>query len=245
MLRYRFALLALAIAFLPWTPASACEFKLGFAEMHELMPDKIGDCRVDEHYDPTTGDALQETTGGLLVWRRADNTVAFTDGATTWLNWRFGIVSRPNDQRFAWEAPPPPPPPLAVAPIDVGGVVLSDFRTGRTDEPRYGANVPFLSFTLQNTWNAPMPVTDQRMLYSAQFVDPARGARYAASLPTTDPLPPEGLAPGARTTVVLYALVPSQPGLAPPPPPTTVELHRGRGGADGPGPLVATFPLER
>jgi hypothetical protein len=171
----------------------------------------------------------------------ADNTAAFTDGATTWLESRFGLVSRANDERFAWEAPPPPPPPLAVAPIDAGGVVLSDVRVGKADEPRYGTDVPFVSFTLQNGFGVVLPVTDAHMLYSADFVDAGRGARYPGSLASTDPLPPQGLAPGARTTVVVYGLIPSQPGLGPPVPPAAVELYQGR--ATGTRRLLATFPL--
>ena len=42
---------------------------------------------VDEHHNPTNGDGLQETTGtgpgGLLVWRKADNWTAYTDGYRT------------------------------------------------------------------------------------------------------------------------------------------------------------------
>jgi hypothetical protein len=234
-------LVAALFALVPWSPAAACDFKLGFARIHGELADRVGDCLTDEHYDATTGDALQETTGGLLVWRRADNTVAFTDGATTWLESRFGLVARANGERFAWEGPPPPPPPLAVRPINVGGVVLSDFRAGRADDSRYGTDAPYLSFALTNRWNVPMPVTNERMLYSAEFVDPARGTRYPGSLATTDPLPPEGLPPGARTSVVIYALVPSQLGLAPPQPPASVELYRGR--MPGARNLVATFPL--
>ena len=234
-------LFALVLSFLPWSPAAACEFQLGFAQMHADLPGRVGDCLDDEHQDPTTGDTLQATTGGLLVWRRADNTVAFTDGATTWLESHFGLVSRANDQRFAWEAPPPPPPPLAVAPIDAGGVTLSDFRVGRADEPRYGTDVPYVSFALLNRFNVALPVTDPRMLYSAYFVDAVRGARYPGSLASTDPLPPQGLAAGTRTTVAIYALIPSQPGLGPPIPPTSVELYQGR--ATGPRRLIATFPL--
>ncbi|HEX2924426.1 MAG TPA: hypothetical protein VHS28_10430 [Chloroflexota bacterium] len=72
-----------------------------------------------ERYDPVRGDALQRTSSGLLVWRKADNWTAFTDGATTWIYGPNGVESRPNDERFSWEqdggavvagAPPAAPP---------------------------------------------------------------------------------------------------------------------------------------
>jgi hypothetical protein len=81
-----------------------CRLQLGFRVLHDLIPDIVGDCLEDEHHNPLNGDALQRTTGGLLVWRKADNWTAFTDGATTWINGPFGLQSRPNDGRFPWEA---------------------------------------------------------------------------------------------------------------------------------------------
>jgi hypothetical protein len=65
-------------------------------------------------HDPATGDALQQTTGGLLVWRKADNWTAFTDGFRTWVHGPDGAVHlRLNSERFAWENDPitPPAPP--------------------------------------------------------------------------------------------------------------------------------------
>lgn len=93
--------------------ASDCKFIGGFRQLHDLIPDIVGDCIENEQHNPTTGDALQRTTRGLLVWRKADNWTAFTDGVTTWVNGPNGIQSRSNAERFPWEAasaPPPPPP---------------------------------------------------------------------------------------------------------------------------------------
>ena len=50
------------------------------------------------------GDSVQQTTGGLLVWRKADNWTAFTDGYRTWINGPNGLVQRLNTERFEWEA---------------------------------------------------------------------------------------------------------------------------------------------
>ena len=108
-------------------PAAAqqqCQFILGFAALHDQIPAIVGNCLEDQHFDPQTGDALQRTTNGLLVWRKADNWTAFTDGSTTWINGPLGIQSRPNGERFPWEsnlaqptsAPAPAPQPAPAAP---------------------------------------------------------------------------------------------------------------------------------
>jgi len=105
------AVVALLLA-VPSASAASCGFKLGFKTIHDLIPDRVKDCLVDEHYNPVNGDSLQETTGGLLVWRKADNFTAFTDGYRTWVNGPFGLQMRLNTERFDWEpaAPPTPPP---------------------------------------------------------------------------------------------------------------------------------------
>ncbi|MCL5959518.1 MAG: hypothetical protein M1358_09435 [Chloroflexi bacterium] len=83
--------------------AENCRFVLGFQTVHDLIPDIVGNCKVNEHYNPANGDALQETTGGLLVWRKADNFTAFTDGYRTWVNGPFDLQQRLNTERFDWE----------------------------------------------------------------------------------------------------------------------------------------------
>src|SRR6266568_2986175 len=66
------------------TPVAAqtasCAFVLGFASLHTAIPDVVGDCVADQTYNPVNGDGLQSTTNGLLVWRNADNLMAFTNG---------------------------------------------------------------------------------------------------------------------------------------------------------------------
>jgi lipoprotein-anchoring transpeptidase ErfK/SrfK len=106
---------------------SPCRFILGFAAMAERIPTQVGRCVENEWHDPTSGDARQRTTGGLLVWRKADNLVAFTDGATTWVAGPDGLQQRPNGQRFAWEANPEGLPPVSVP--DVRPVATSSGRT--------------------------------------------------------------------------------------------------------------------
>jgi len=66
----------------------------------------VGQCVDNEGHNPANGDALQQTTDGLLVWRKLDNWTAFTDGYHTWINGPSGVAERLNSQRFAWEANP-------------------------------------------------------------------------------------------------------------------------------------------
>ena len=87
-------------------PGAGCVFRLGFQTLHDRLSGKIGFCEEDEQHNPANGDALQHTAGGLLVWRKADNWTAFTDGYRTWVNGPYGIQERLNSQRFRWEANP-------------------------------------------------------------------------------------------------------------------------------------------
>src|SRR5438132_10856275 len=126
-----------------------CTFALGFASLDDLIPSIVGDCVTNETHDPLTGDALQQTTGGLLVWRKADNWTAFTDGSQSWVNGPLGLQQRQNDQRFWWEANPdglaiiPTPEPgerchtaglaLSLGRVDVGaGNLVGTFRFSNT-----------------------------------------------------------------------------------------------------------------
>jgi hypothetical protein len=67
------------------------------------VPRAVGVCLEDRQTDVANGDAYQRTTGGMLVWRKADNRTAFTDGCRTWVNGPRGPEERRNTQRFIWE----------------------------------------------------------------------------------------------------------------------------------------------
>ena len=100
--------LLLGIALLLVTPsvslAADCQFVLGFKTLRDLVGhDIVGDCLEGEHYN-AIGDSVQQTTGGLLAWRKADNWTAFTDGYRTWVNGPDGLQQRLNTERFEWEA---------------------------------------------------------------------------------------------------------------------------------------------
>ena len=115
---FTLALLLLLLAFAPSAPlAAACTYSLGFQALHDKIPDVVGACVSDVVHDPASGDASQQTTNGLLAWRKADNWTAFTNGATTWIDGPYGVQSRPNHLRYGWEAGGPSPadrPVLAI-----------------------------------------------------------------------------------------------------------------------------------
>lgn len=83
------------------------QFRLGFKALADQIPDIVGQPLEDEHFNPENGDSLQHTTKGLMVWRKADNWTAFTNGFMTWINGPYGLQSRLNSQRFPWEAASP------------------------------------------------------------------------------------------------------------------------------------------
>jgi len=98
-----------------WSPAvyaQSCEFALGFNRLHSAVPAVIGDCTGNAVYNPVTGDALQPTANGLLVWRKSSNLLSFTNGVQTWISGPFGIEIRFNGQRFWWEPNPGGMPPV-------------------------------------------------------------------------------------------------------------------------------------
>lgn len=97
------SLFAVSLAPNAASAAPSCQFVLGFKTLHDLIPQIVGDCLQNEYYNGINGDGLQQTTKGLLVWRKADNWTAFTDGYHTWINGPFGLQERLNTQRFDWE----------------------------------------------------------------------------------------------------------------------------------------------
>ena len=80
-----------------------------FEPLATMIPEVVGD-PTGESFWAANGDLLQQTTGGLLVWRKVDNLVAFTDGARTWVNGPAGLQERANGDRFEWEAADSPTP---------------------------------------------------------------------------------------------------------------------------------------
>ncbi|HEY3108922.1 MAG TPA: hypothetical protein VGL23_09230 [Chloroflexota bacterium] len=131
------ALVLVLVAALIPRPASAetCRFALGFAVLRDQIPAVVGECLEDERHNPIDGDGLQRTTGGLLVWRKADNLTAFTDGYRTWLNGPLGLQQRLNSEQLPWERAPASGAPVGPAAgqtwrrEDVAFVFLTGYAT--------------------------------------------------------------------------------------------------------------------
>ena len=186
MLRRWFALLAVALPLLTATPALAqsaptCQFILGFKALHDLDPTDIGVC-LDNQAFAANGDAIQHTTDGLLVWRKADNWTAFTDGYRTWINGPNGLQERLNTQRFSWEANP-------------DGLPLADAGTGASSAGTITGTLSYPDSGLPDLWvyaipagarengvvSAHVPSASTRQHYALSPVPP--GAYYVFALP--------------------------------------------------------------
>ncbi len=86
-------------------PATAqpCQFRFGFRSFQTLVPDVVGTCIEDEHFDPTARMSVQRTTNGTLVWLKDSNEIEFTDGASIWVLGPNGVEQRVAGTQAAWE----------------------------------------------------------------------------------------------------------------------------------------------
>lgn len=148
------SLIGAVLLFMGLSPASAalaqaapCRFQLGFATIAALIPQQVGQCTDNEGHNSTNGDALQHSTGGLLVWRKADNWTAFTDGYHSWINGPNGLQQRLNTERFSWEADPEGLPVVggSSAPIVAPPVVLPAQSIGTKMPESIGTTVDWKS----------------------------------------------------------------------------------------------------
>lgn len=83
--------------------ATGYQFMMGFGTMSSIMGSLAGQ-PVENEWHGANGDGLQRTTTGMMVWRKADNWTAFTNGYMTWVNGPYGMQMRLNSDRFPWEA---------------------------------------------------------------------------------------------------------------------------------------------
>ena len=137
----------------PPAHAQTCQFVLGFQTLHNLIPDIVGNCLTNETHNAVNGDGLQQTTNGLLVWRKASNTMAFTNGSTSWVFGPFGLQVRPNNQRFSWE--PDATLPQAEAFVESQGYRVADpgvYNGGAKLNVLIGIKTPAASGTNQQAF---------------------------------------------------------------------------------------------
>ena len=123
--------------------AADCQFVLGFNTLRDLIGHEIvGECLENEHYNEIS-DSVQQTTGGLMAWRKADNWTAFTDGYRTWINGPNGLEQRLNTERFPWE------PPLAFADLRPSALTVSYADLFRNNEQYEGQLLHFKGEVVQ------------------------------------------------------------------------------------------------
>jgi predicted Rdx family selenoprotein len=166
---------------------SAPEFRMGFETLAQLIPDKVGQPLENERFNPDTGQATQTTTNGLLVWTKATNTTAFTDGSSTWILGPLGLQVRSNDVRFSWEGPD------SFATLSANAVTIN--RT--LDEAGHW----IVEGTITNSLGEPMnveinlialaaedgaPVGDAPTLYISEIA-PGASQPFTVRVPTTQP----------------------------------------------------------
>ncbi|HEX5414045.1 MAG TPA: hypothetical protein VFZ25_00165 [Chloroflexota bacterium] len=175
-------------------PANNCQFVLGFKTLHDMIPNIVGDCVTNEQH-AANGDSLQQTTKGLLVWRKADNFTAFTDGFRTWVNGPLGLQERLNSQRFDWEKMATVPstqvinfvPPTTTSNQVSGSCFASSLAATRSDAWRCMAgNVIYdPCFSIPNNSNQLVCVRDPR--------DPSTFVTMTLTkaLPAPEPVPAE------------------------------------------------------
>jgi hypothetical protein len=174
------------------TSAEGCEFVLGFKAIHDLIPDVVGECVVPEHHNPENGDGLQETTGvdgkgGLMVWRKADNWTAYTDGYRTWINGPNGLQMRLNTERFPWEAEPVAAAPTAPTPTPAPQYDYFVEQSSRPNEVRPGGSVTLCARLSGKdappVYGAPARIVYQGHTYHATTQEPDGNACVTVSLP--------------------------------------------------------------
>ena len=153
--------------------AADCQFVLGFNTLRDLIGhDIVGECLENEHYNEI-GDSVQQTTGGLMAWRKADNWTAFTDGYRTWVNGPNGLQQRLNTERFEWEADYAPGGGVAIptpTPAATGSTINDPIKS---DGLLIGSDAVVIGInsTVPNAWTY--------VLASNQFNDaPSSGNRY-------------------------------------------------------------------
>ena len=96
------AFLGVAVSLQP-ARADDCTIAPKFAVIVDALPDEVGQCITNERISPASLDIEQVTTGGLLVQRSLDGSVAFTNGVQTWVAGPSGVEARGPEERFDWE----------------------------------------------------------------------------------------------------------------------------------------------
>ena len=160
--------------------ARGCRFTLLFRDFRAAMPDVVGECTENERLAPN-GDVEQRTTNGMLVQRRSDGYIAFTDGQQTWVRGPNGLEERPNGQRLPWEGLAPPSP-TAGSPVATGAVA-SPARTPEVGRPTTTA----AAATRAGAGAATKPAAPAKALGGTPTAPARPATRPAATAPARKP----------------------------------------------------------
>jgi iron complex transport system substrate-binding protein len=82
-------------AHLPYCAADqAAAFSLGFAALSDALGVTMGQPTECAHADVSNGDTYQQTTKGLAIYQRADNTPLFVSGTSRWVLTADGLIEQ-------------------------------------------------------------------------------------------------------------------------------------------------------
>lgn len=154
--------------------ADGPSFKLGFKLLADQIPQVVGEPLENEHWGDN-GDSLQQTSKGLMVWRKADNWTAFTNGSRTWVNGPHGIQERGNGERFSWEMPVRPSVPgMIITGTDIRDKSVvgmkSTFSRGEQVAWLYYLEKPIGATSYKEVIISVGP-DNREMIYHQQYVD--------------------------------------------------------------------------
>jgi hypothetical protein len=161
-------LVSLSVSIAEGEAAPVCALASDFATLHELIPSAVGRC-LTSSVRAGNGDELQQTSGGLLVFRRSTGSAAFTDGFHTWVNGPLGLQERLNFQRFPWERG-------VAKPVVLGASTNAATPTLRVLGTTIGATSGPLTFRLAGSGFRPNELVTLKGSYVPLQASPATGA---------------------------------------------------------------------
>ncbi|TAK35406.1 MAG: hypothetical protein EPO21_06030 [Chloroflexota bacterium] len=190
----KMSMVAIALTLLLAGTASAepePQFKFGFKFLADQIPDVVGMPLENEFFDPIDGISHQETSTGMLIWRKADNWLAFTDGVRTWIHSASGIQVQNGDGTLVEQTLEPPsavpvtqavqaapatsPPPRTTA--SAGSVLDNNLIVSWYGNPNTGAMGVLgqfegadLAARLQRQANAYAGLTDKNILPAYELI---------------------------------------------------------------------------
>jgi cobalamin transport system substrate-binding protein len=84
-------------AHLPYCASDqSATFSLGFAALSDALGTTMGEPTECAHADVTSGDTYQQTTKGLAIYKRSDNTPLFVSGTGRWALTADGLIKQPT-----------------------------------------------------------------------------------------------------------------------------------------------------